>query len=171
MFSSPAPRATPRKSLYRPPGSASRAGTATPSLASERGDKRERERERREPATPRSRIVALRGASPGASSIGGESTRTLRHDDAVDQMYWARDERCAVSSLGPLPREVQDVIRRSGRLLVGLWWVQGADSDTDLVTSRISGHADIGSGYAFVATPTACVVWNYAKVRTTSPRI
>ena len=34
----------------------------------------------------------------------------------------------------------------------------------DLISSRVAGHVDIASGYAFVCTPTICVVWNFAKV-------
>lgn len=126
MFSSPAPRATPRKSIYRragDPGSASRAGSSvlgTPSLYSER----ERGRER-EPATPSargasSRIATLREASPVSTSgvtAGGETVRTARYDavgEWSDKVYWSRDERMAVSALGGLPREVQDVVKRSG---------------------------------------------------------
>jgi hypothetical protein len=83
----------------------------TPSIYSEPAS----ERERVEPGTPsaRSSRLAISRASP--TSTAGETMRTVRADDqGGEKVYWARNERVAISSAGQLPREVQALVKDSG---------------------------------------------------------
>lgn len=120
MFSSPTPRTAPRKSVYRPSGSVLRNGNGpgTPSAISERG----REWDAQTP-TRAARLKALRDASP-ARSIGGESVRTVGGGAAMPRYEVAepherhmlgKDYRMGLLSLGGLPREVNEALRRSSK--------------------------------------------------------
>jgi len=93
MFTSPAPRNTPRRGTSR----------ASISVYSEHV-----------PPTPSIRSSRLRPPLSPTSSAG-ETTRTVRGEgEGSDRVYWSRDERCSVASVGALPREVASVVKRSG---------------------------------------------------------
>ena len=136
MFSSPAPRATPRRrardsvSISRSnralssyvdsdAGSVSGAG----SIATSTSRHNLTLIHAHAPLTPSirsGRLNVLRRGGGGGSptSSAGETIRTLRVDgDGLDQAIWARDERLCISSAGRLPREVQSVVKRAGKLL------------------------------------------------------
>ncbi|GFZ42386.1 hypothetical protein JCM24511_00101, partial [Saitozyma sp. JCM 24511] len=141
MFNSPAPRATPRRTALRPRETMSRG---TPSIYSERAS----ERDRVEPGTPSARSSRLAVSRASPTSTAGETIRTVRADDQVgEKVYWARNERVAISSAGQLPREVQALVK-----------------DSDLTTQPVSGHLDLESGFALVTTSDGCVAWNFVKV-------
>jgi len=52
-----------------------------------------------------------------------------------------------VYSAGIVPRNVEAVLKKA-----------------NLMDDVVSGHLDPVSGYAFVATPSNCIAWNYQKV-------
>lgn len=133
MFSSPA-RPTPRRGL-RMRESLSRSAFDNASVQT------------------RSRLGSVRQLSPASS--GGESTRTVRHQDN-DEVYWSRDERHSVISNGPLPSEVSNLVN---------------DPDFDFIVEGATGQIDSGSGFALVSTPTRCFAWNYAKKTHSSPTV
>ena len=121
MFTSPTPRATPRKSAFRTPGSALRAGTSAtignPSLYSDRVG---RDRDLATPSrTGGPRVLALHSASP-TRSVASESVRTIggssgRYDvGEYEKVYIGRDDRMGLTALGGLPREVQEVVDQAG---------------------------------------------------------
>ena len=68
-----------------------------------------------------------------------------------------------VASAGIFPRDVTGVVKRSGQSYSerdgGI-----ADEWADLVANPVSGNLDPVSGFAFVATPSTCIAWNYQKV-------
>lgn len=115
MFSSPAPRATPRKSVFRGRGDTASVSRGTPSIASA---------SEREPLTPShrsSRLNALkRAASP--TSTAGETARTARYEEGGERVFLAKDQRGEIYSLGGLPREVQQIVKNSGR---SCYWPYG----------------------------------------------
>ncbi|EIW66527.1 hypothetical protein TREMEDRAFT_74725 [Tremella mesenterica DSM 1558] len=139
MFNSPAPRHTPRRGGSLAPPSIRRG---TPSVFSER------DRDRDFPLTPSvrsSRLPPIRRVSPTSSA--GDTIRTARHEvEQYEKVYWSKDATHAVSSAGPLPREVQQLVK-------------GAD----LVVRPLSGSIDPQSGFAFIASSSTCISWNYAK--------
>ncbi|WVQ93625.1 hypothetical protein IAU59_000701 [Kwoniella sp. CBS 9459] len=168
MFNSPSTRATPRRAGSRA-SLAPRTTTkqATPSIFSESASlaphptpsarsrlsllptqqgqsRRERERERE----------SQRGGSPTSSA--GETVRTINNNAAESgydsRVYWSKDERHLVASLGGLPKEVANLIKGS-----------------DLVVNPIAGHVDPKSGFAMVVNPSVCISWNYTKRTHSSP--
>ncbi|KAK8861724.1 hypothetical protein IAR55_002547 [Kwoniella newhampshirensis] len=159
MFNSPSTRATPRRGTSRLRDNASVRSSSirpqTPSLFSEPSHPYQ-------PTTPSVRSSRLglvsqkergRGGSPTSSA--GETVRTTRAlEDGYDKVrvFWSKDERHVVSSLGGLPKEVAALIK-----------------DADLVVKTVSGHVDTGSGFAFVSTPRKCIAWNYLKPTHSSP--
>ncbi|WVF65992.1 hypothetical protein IAT40_000730 [Kwoniella sp. CBS 6097] len=167
MFNSPSTRATPRRAGSRASlaggGGRSTTKQATPSIFSEsaslaphptpsvrsrlslapqssnQGVKNGRERER--------------GGSPTSSA--GETVRTINNaaEGGFEQrVYWSKDERHLVASLGGLPKEVASLIKGS-----------------DLVVNPIAGHVDPRSGFAMVVNPSVCIAWNYTKRTHSSP--
>ncbi|RXK40460.1 hypothetical protein M231_02293 [Tremella mesenterica] len=146
MFNSPAPRHTPRRGGSLAPPSIRRG---TPSVFSER------DRDRDFPLTPSvrsSRLPPIRRVSPTSSA--GDTIRTARHEvEQYEKVYWSKDATHAVSSAGPLPREVQQLVK-------------GAE---DLVVRPLSGSIDPQSGFAFIASSSTCISWNYAKRTHSSP--
>ncbi|ORY21434.1 Non-repetitive/WGA-negative nucleoporin C-terminal-domain-containing protein, partial [Naematelia encephala] len=115
---------------------------ATPSIYSERDHL---------PLTPSarsSRLTALRrDVPPSPSSTAGDTTRIGKLEvDGYERATWRKDEMLEVASAGGLPKEVRQIIKES-----------------DLVTTAVSGHVDISSGFAFVVTPSSCIAWNFQK--------
>ncbi|WVR03681.1 hypothetical protein IAU60_000676 [Kwoniella sp. DSM 27419] len=147
MFNSPSTRATPRRAGPRASMARSTTRNATPSMFAESASLAH------PPATPSMRssrlAVIKRGASPAFSA--GDTVRTIRMDEGVekDRVYWSRDQRHAVTSLGGVPKEVAMLIKAS-----------------DLA---VTGQADTESGFAMVVTTTTCIAWNYSKRTHSAP--
>nr|XP_019048984.1 hypothetical protein I302_02764 [Kwoniella bestiolae CBS 10118]OCF27914.1 hypothetical protein I302_02764 [Kwoniella bestiolae CBS 10118] len=147
MFNSPSTRATPRKAASR--ASVARSRHQTPSIFAESASLSQAPT----PSVRSSRLaVVKRGASPTSSA--GDTIRTTRPDEGheKDRVFWSRDERHLVSSLGSLPKEVASLIKGS-----------------DLVANPIAGHVDPKSGFAMVAGPYVCIAWNYTKRTHSAP--
>ncbi|OCF44072.1 hypothetical protein I317_02025 [Kwoniella heveanensis CBS 569] len=166
MFNSPSTRATPRRAGSRA-SLAPRSTTkqATPSIFSESASLTSHAH-----PTPsvRSRLSALpapsqagrreraRGGSPTSSA--GETVRTINNNveggsgGYESRVYWSKDERHLVASLGGLPKEVANLLKGS-----------------DLVVNPIAGHVDPRSGFAMVVNPSVCIAWNYTKRTHSSP--
>ncbi|ORX35321.1 Non-repetitive/WGA-negative nucleoporin C-terminal-domain-containing protein [Kockovaella imperatae] len=154
MFSSPAPRATPRR---RARESMSVSSRATPSLYSESEAgtgtlKRSNSLRYGGPLTPSvrsARVNALRRREESEVSSAGETIRTARMDlgDGSGLIY-ARDERLCVSNVGGLPREAQNHFE-PGR--------------------TVTGHIDPLSGFAVVCSSEGCTAWNYQRHTNSSP--
>jgi len=157
MFNTPA-RPTPRRGL-RARDSVSRSSLfGAGSIASET------------PAT-RSRLGSVRDSSPvsvaesvatttktvqtstTATAAPRTGSRSATHDE-WDTRTWSRDERHSVSSLGPLPFEVNELL-----------------GGADFIVNSVSGHVDPTSGFALVSSPSRCVAWNYAKRTHGSPTV
>ena len=133
MFSSPAPRATPRRrpreslSISRSNRALSRyADTDAGSVSGITSTSASRHGLARGPLTPSlrsGRLNVLRRGGGSPTSSAGETIRTLRVEgDGLDQAVWARDERLCVSSAGKLPREVQSIVKRTGQCLFIIRW-------------------------------------------------
>ncbi|WWC86014.1 uncharacterized protein L201_000885 [Kwoniella dendrophila CBS 6074] len=147
MFNSPSTRATPRKAASR--ASVARSRHQTPSIFAESASLSQAPT----PSARSSRLAVIkRGTSPTSSA--GDTVRTTRLEEGheKDRVYWSRDERHLVTSLGPLPKEVASLIKSS-----------------DLVANPIAGHVDPKSGFAMVASPSTCIAWNYAKRTHSAP--
>ncbi|WRT63927.1 uncharacterized protein IL334_000854 [Kwoniella shivajii] len=147
MFNSPSTRATPRKAASR--ASVARSRHQTPSIFSESASLAQAPT----PSIRSSRLaVVKRGASPTSSA--GDTVRTTRIDEGYekDRVFWSRDERHLVASLGQVPKEVASLIRGS-----------------DLVVNPIAGHVDPQSGFAMVSSPSTCIAWNYTKRTHSAP--
>lgn len=108
MFSSPGPRATPRRSmkpresLARPPALLDRAPGQTPD-----GSRTAVWLGRVDRTPP----VSVAESTRAGTTMGGAANR---HDDALDRTFWSRDERRAIASAGGLPKEVVGLIKASG---------------------------------------------------------
>ncbi|WWD09172.1 hypothetical protein V865_007294 [Kwoniella europaea PYCC6329] len=147
MFNSPSTRATPRKATSR--ASLARSRHQTPSIFAESAPLSQAPT----PSVRSSRLaVVKRGVSPTSSA--GDTVHTTRQDEGYDKdrVFWSRDERHLVSSLGPLPKEVASLVKGS-----------------DLVANPIAGHVDSKSGFAMVASPSVCIAWNYTKRTHSAP--
>ncbi|WWC66609.1 uncharacterized protein I206_100512 [Kwoniella pini CBS 10737] len=147
MFNSPSTRATPRKANSR--ASVARSRHQTPSIFAESASLSQAPT----PSIRSSRLaVVRRGASPTSSA--GDTVRTTRVEEGYekDRVFWSKDERHLVSSLGPLPKEVASLVKNS-----------------DFVAHPIAGHVDPKSGFAMVASPSICIAWNYTKRTHSAP--
>ncbi|WWD16353.1 hypothetical protein CI109_100779 [Kwoniella shandongensis] len=161
MFNSPSTRATPRRGGSRLRDTASVRSSSirpqTPSLFSEPSHPYQPVTTTT-PSVRSSRLALVsqkeRAGSPTSSA--GETVRTTRGglEDGYDKdrVFWSRDERHVVSSLGGLPKEVAALIKGS-----------------DLVVNTVAGHVDPKSGFAMVSTPKRCIAWNYLKPTHSSP--
>ncbi|KAK4686173.1 hypothetical protein P7C73_g3957, partial [Tremellales sp. Uapishka_1] len=139
MFNSPAPRLTPRRTL------GSRRDRDTLSRGTSVSDV---------PATPSARSSRFQVIRGSPTSSAGETVRTVRNEGPAEneRLYWGRDDRHAVASVGQLPTEVLRLVR-----------------GIDLITNSIVGQLDPHSGFAFVLTPEVCIAWNYSKRTHSSP--
>ncbi|WWC58351.1 uncharacterized protein I303_100891 [Kwoniella dejecticola CBS 10117] len=147
MFNSPSTRATPRKAASR--ASVARSRHQTPSIFAESASLSQAPT----PSVRSSRLgIVKRGGSPTSSA--GDTVRTTRVDESQDnsRVFWSRDERHLVSSLGLLPKEVAALVRNS-----------------DLVAHPIAGHVDPKSGFAMVTSPSMCIAWNYTRRTHSAP--
>lgn len=125
MFSSPGPRATPRRSmkpresLARPPTLLDRATAETPTGS--------------RTAVWRGRLDRSPTASVADSTRAGTavaiSAPASRHEDALDRTFWSRDERRAIVSAGGLPKEVVALIKASGMSFRTVRSAAGLDAD------------------------------------------
>lgn len=120
MFNSPAPRQTPRRGVNRPRESVS-LSRGTPSIFSDQQDAQSIQPNRYPiaPLTPSirgSRLAVARGLPPSPTSSAGETIRTARAEtDSYERVIWAKNDRTVVSSAGGLPKEVQSIIKQSGK--------------------------------------------------------
>jgi len=162
MFGTPTNR--PRRG--RPTGTHS-VNRGTPSIFSER-DRRDREplipsvRSSRFGGPSRSQIAP---ASPVSSTA--ETLRTGRAEiEGHEKHVWSKDDRHEVTSAGSLPKEVQQIIKNSGELARSNNNLSQMHTEqrSDFVAHPVVGHVDPASGFAFIATPSVCIAWNYQKV-------
>ncbi|OWZ65412.1 hypothetical protein AYX14_06233 [Cryptococcus neoformans] len=108
---------------------------------------------RQQPQQPRSRLQTLRVTNSPAPSIA-ETIRTERPVDEKEKVFWSKDERHSVISLGKLPEEAAVLIKTS-----------------DLVVDPVTAQVDGKTGFALVSSPRACIAWNYSKRTHSAPTI
>ena len=112
MFNSPAPRLTPRRAPSRLRDSVSHS-RGTQSIFSE---SEVRSRHDTHAPSVSSRLAVPRGQAASPTSSAGDTIRTGRGEvEGYEKVMWARDERFAVGSAGALPREVQAVVKQTGK--------------------------------------------------------
>ncbi|ADV23780.1 Hypothetical protein CGB_H0250C [Cryptococcus gattii WM276] len=107
---------------------------------------------RQQPQQPLSRLQALRTTNHSPAPSIAETIRTERPANEKEKVFWSKDERHSVTSLGELPGEATALIKAS-----------------DLVVDPVTAQVDGTTGFAMLSSARACIAWNYSKRTHSAP--
>ncbi|WVO24839.1 uncharacterized protein IAS62_006218 [Cryptococcus decagattii] len=107
---------------------------------------------RKQPQQPLSRLQALRTTNHSPAPSIAETIRTERPANEKEKVFWSKDERHSVTSLGELPGEAAALIKAS-----------------DLVVDPVTAQVDGTTGFAMLSSARACIAWNYSKRTHSAP--